>query len=68
MSGKGSRPRPLSISKDEYAQRWDDIFKPKTEVEKFLEKFSNDYQDILSTEECVENALEEYVKSQTDDK
>lgn len=64
MSGKESRPRPLSISKDEYAQRWDDIFKPKAETE----KYSNDYQDILSTEECVENALEEYVKSQTDDK
>ena len=26
MSGKGSAPRPLSISNEEYAKRWDAIF------------------------------------------
>lgn len=26
MSGKGSAPRPFSVSNDEYAQRWDAIF------------------------------------------
>lgn len=32
MSGKGSAPRPFSVSDEEYAQRWDAIFakdKPK---------------------------------------
>lgn len=32
MSGKGDKPRPLSISKDEFATRWDDIFKKKLPV------------------------------------
>jgi len=27
MSGKGSRPRPFSVSNDEYSKRWDAIFK-----------------------------------------
>ena len=26
MSGKGSAPRPLSVSNEEYASRWDAIF------------------------------------------
>lgn len=26
MSGKGSRPRPFSVSNEEYARRWDAIF------------------------------------------
>lgn len=26
MSGKGSRPRPYSVSQEEYANRWDAIF------------------------------------------
>lgn len=26
-AGKGSRPRPFSIGQDEYADRWDAIFK-----------------------------------------
>ena len=32
MSGKGSKSRPFSISKDEFADRWDDIFKKKPPV------------------------------------
>ena len=31
-AGKGDKPRPLSISKDEFATRWDDIFKKKPPV------------------------------------
>jgi hypothetical protein len=58
MSGKGSKPRPLSIDRNEYAQKWDEIFGQKAA----LKKFSNDYQDILSTEECVEDALDEMVR------
>ena len=26
MSGKGSAPRPLSVSNEEYSKRWDAIF------------------------------------------
>ncbi|CAD8327813.1 hypothetical protein [uncultured phage] len=64
MSGKGSKPRPLSIDRDEYAQKWDEIFGQKAA----LKKFSDDYQDILSTEECVEAALENYVEGHLRDK
>lgn len=27
MSGKGSTPRPFSVSADEYGSRWDQIFR-----------------------------------------
>jgi len=26
IGGKGSKPRPISVSNEEYAARWDDIF------------------------------------------
>jgi hypothetical protein len=52
MSGKGSKPRPLSVSYDTYKDNWDEIFR----------KEKSDYQDILSTEECVENVLNEIDK------
>ncbi len=29
-NGKGSKSRPLSISYDEYSNRWDSIFKKET--------------------------------------
>ena len=29
MNGKGSTPRPLSVTRDEYAARWDAVFAPK---------------------------------------
>ena len=28
-NGKGSAPRPLSVSREEYGQRWDAVFRPK---------------------------------------
>lgn len=33
MSGKGSAPRPFSVSNEEYANRWDAIFGRKEEPE-----------------------------------
>jgi|LakMenE01Jun11ns_1017448.scaffolds.fasta_scaffold9444489_1 hypothetical protein len=54
--GKGSKPRPFSVSQEEYDKRWDAIF------QRDLPKEKSDYQDILSTEDCVDNALEEYKK------
>ena len=53
---KGSKPRPFSVSQEEYDKRWDAIFQRDLPEEK------SDYQDILSTEECVEDALEQYKK------
>jgi hypothetical protein len=50
--GKGSKPRPFSVSQDEYENRWNAIFQRDLPEEK------SDYQDILSTEECVEAALD----------
>lgn len=32
MNGKGSKPRPLSVNYDEYAQNWDNIFAKKITV------------------------------------
>jgi hypothetical protein len=45
--GKGSRPRPFSVDKETFENNWDRIFQKQT----------NDYQDILSTEDCVLDAL-----------
>jgi hypothetical protein len=76
-AGKGSRPRPFSVSKDEFDNRFDAIFgkKKKDTLPEFeLNKSTgevqrvedntgtdkNEYQDILSTEDTVLDALEEY--------
>jgi len=32
-AGKGSAPRPKSVDADEFAKRWDAIFKPMTDDE-----------------------------------
>jgi len=48
-AGKGSKRRQSSV--DKYSEGWDRIFK-------------NDYQDILSTEECVLGALEALEKEE----
>ena len=34
MSGKGSHPRPFSVPYEEYADRWDNIFKKKKSSKK----------------------------------
>ena len=33
MSGKGSAPRPLSVSNEEYSKRWDAIFQRDIKAE-----------------------------------
>jgi hypothetical protein len=58
-AGKGSKPRPFSVSQDEYAQRWDAIFQRDGLDDK---KETSDYQDILSTEDCVLNAIDNTVR------
>ena len=53
MSGKGSRPRPISVSNEEYNSRWDAIF--ARDVQKFDEAvFKNEEQEVLSNEETLE--------------
>jgi len=72
--GKGSKPRPFSVSQEEYDKRWDAIFQRDLPKEEKLVLqmpgtiggakviFKDDYQDVLSTEDCVDNALEDYKK------
>jgi hypothetical protein len=52
--GKGSKPRPLSVDIDTFDNNWDAIFK----------KRPSDYQDILSTEDCVTEALKKFIDEQ----
>jgi hypothetical protein len=48
--GKGSAPRPFSVPKEEFDNRWDEIFgkKKKTEAEKFDQAvLKNEYYDLM---------------------
>jgi hypothetical protein len=50
--GKGSAPRPFSVSQEEYDNRWDNIFgrdKPKDNTG----TSKNEYYDTLTTEDCL---------------
>ena len=55
MSGKGSKPRPFTITKEDFSSTWDRIFKVR-EDNTGIDK--NEYQDILSTEDAVLSALD----------
>jgi hypothetical protein len=48
--GKGCKPRPFSVTQDEYDNRWNLIFQrdKKTEAEKFDEKvvMKNEYFEL----------------------
>ena len=54
--GKGSKPRPFSVSKDEFDNRFDAIFGKKKIVEDNTGTDKNEYQDILSTEDCLDDS------------
>jgi hypothetical protein len=58
MNGKGDRPRPLSVSSDEYEKNWDRIFKTK---EKKLEKMRDELQDDINKVKAI---LDELTQSQ----
>ena len=49
---KGSKPRPLSVPQDDFDAKWDAIFGKKKS------NHTTDYQDILSTEDCLLDVLE----------
>ena len=73
--GKGSKPRPFSVSQEEFDNRFEAIFGKKKnnlpeyelnkstgEVQKVDDNTGvtkNEYQDILSTEDCIDD-LEQY--------
>ena len=52
--GKGSKPRPIEISQEEWNNRWDAIFQRDLEDK----NLQNEFQDILSTEDCVLEGFE----------
>jgi hypothetical protein len=51
--GKGCKPRPFSVTQHEYDNRWDAIFNKDKKQEDNTDVSKNDYQDILSTEDCL---------------
>jgi hypothetical protein len=57
--GKGSKPRPLSVSQDEFANNWNLIF---AKNEERRQKIESDFQDILATEDCLIDALKKLKK------
>lgn len=49
--GKGSTPRPFSVDQKTFDDNWEQIFGRKKKVDNTgISK--NEYQDILSTEDC----------------
>jgi hypothetical protein len=54
--GKGSKPRPFSIDKKIFDNNWDIIF--------YRKKTTDDYQDILSTEDCILDAFDNLEKEE----
>jgi hypothetical protein len=55
--GKGSKPRPFSVDQETFENNFDRIFGKKKEDNTGVTK--NEYQDILSTEDCIDD-LEKY--------
>ena len=51
--GKGSKARPKSVDTATFDDNWETIF---------AKKKPSDYQDILSTEDCVLDALDKIDK------
>jgi hypothetical protein len=45
MSGKGSKPRPFSVSQDKFAENWDRIFN-KHKREQALDELANHSQKL----------------------
>lgn len=47
--GKGSKPRPLSVSNQEYASRWDAIFGKDAETDK-ITRNNEETQEVQKLE------------------
>ena len=57
--GKGSAPRPKSVSNEEYANRWDAIFQRDKRVEEDQQNEDEEFEAILKRNR--ENALQKLV-------
>lgn len=60
--GKGSRPRPISVSNEEYANRWDAIFgrdklAEKAKQERALDELVRISQELGGYDEPFDNPL-----------
>lgn len=53
--GKGSTPRPFSVSQEQYGDNFDRIFRKK-KVEDNTGTDKNEYYDILTTEQALQQA------------
>ncbi len=51
--GKGCKPRPFSVSQEEYDNRFEAIFGKKKKSVDNTGTDKNEYQDVLSTEDCL---------------
>jgi hypothetical protein len=49
--GKGSSPRPFSVSQDEYNKRWDAIFGRDLKEESTIEEENDEVSSFVSDEE-----------------
>lgn len=80
--GKGSRPRPFSVSQQEFDNRWDEIFKKDKEMQVRVKENAEEIGRCGCgrsptgkcigwhglTEEQYKDALEKYMTNQTDTK
>ena len=48
MSGKGSKPRPLSISKEQFDSNWDKIFMKEKPISCFVSFENNRTADVFN--------------------
>lgn len=55
--GKGSKPRPFSISQQEYDNRWDHIFSRDLKEDN-TGTSKNEYYDVLTTEDALRSNQE----------
>jgi len=63
--GKGSSPRPFSISEEEYARRWDAIF-GREDVEKIVHDAKKYLEESKRTEKSIQG-LEQRLKDNQND-
>lgn len=62
--GKGSTPRPFSVSEQEYAERWNAIF-GRDKVEEIVEDAKKYLREQQRTEESIKS-LEKRLKDKDD--
>ena len=62
--GKGSTPRPFSVSEQEYAERWNAIF-GRDKVEEIVEEAKKYLREQQRTEESIKS-LEKRLKDKDD--